>query len=160
MRATLRVALLAAVLTAGCAEKIDLTTGLQVQDITTGWYSLGIVDGQTKVVPMIRFTLKNISTETLKSLQVNAVFRQAAEPPQEWGSGYLTVVKSEGLAPGATTAPITLQSPKGYTGTETPAEMLRNSKFIDGNVDLLAKYSSGTWQSVAKQPIDRTLLTQ
>jgi hypothetical protein len=161
MRAPLLAALLAAMVAAGCAaEKIDLTKGLQVLDVATGWHDMGIVDGQHKIVPVITFKLKNVSDITLKSLQVNAVFRQTAEPPQDWGSGYLTVVKSEGLAPGATTNEIRLQAPKGYTGEEAPLVMMKNSKFIDGNVDVLAKYSSGQWQSVHKQPVDRALLTQ
>jgi hypothetical protein len=161
MRATLSVTLLAVILAAGCGgEKIDLTTGLQVLDVTTGWRHLGEVDGQTKLVPTITFKLKNVSSETLKSLQVNAVFRQAAEHPEDFGSGYQTVVKSEGLEAGATTRAITLESANGYTGTETPVEMMKNSRWVDGTVDLLAKYSSGSWQSVLKQPVDRTLISQ
>jgi hypothetical protein len=159
MRALLCLALAAAA-TAGCGPKVDLTSGLQVLDVTTGWHDAGVVDGQNKIVPVVTFTLKNVSEETLKSLQVNAVFRRATDPPEDWGSGYLTVVKSEGLAPDATTNPITLQSPKGYTGSEAPAEMLKNSQFIDGTVDLLAKYSSGQWQSIDKRPVERTLLAQ
>jgi hypothetical protein len=161
MRAPLLAALLAALVAAGCAgEKIDLTQGLQVLDVATGWHDMGIVDGQHKIVPVITFKLKNVSDTTLRSMQVNAVFRQAKEPPTEWGSGYMTVVKSEGLAPGATTNAIRLQSPRGYTGEEAPLVMMKNSNFVDGTVDLLAKYSSGQWQSIEKRPIDRTLLSQ
>jgi hypothetical protein len=160
MRATLCLALLAAIAAASCAPTVDLTAGLQVLDSSTGWRNAGPVDGQNKIVPTITFTLKNVSGETLKSLQVNAVFRRSTDPPEEWGSGYMTVVKSEGLAPGAATPPITLESPKGYTSADSPVEMLHNKAFIDGNVDLLAKYSSGQWQSIAKLTVAREIITR
>ena len=44
--------------------------GLQVQDVSTGWFDAGIVNGQNKLVPSITFRLKNISDQKLVVLQV------------------------------------------------------------------------------------------
>ena len=59
---------------------------------------------------------------------------------EEWGSGFLTVVGSEGLAPGVTTPTLTIRSQNGYTGADqTREDMLHNSQFVDAEVELFAK---------------------
>src|ERR1700681_4313140 len=94
-----------ALLLSGCSPTVDLTKGVQIQIVASGWLDAGIVDGKNKIVPAVSFTLKNVSDQTLVSLQVNGVFRRTSEK-EEWGSGLLTAAGSSGLAPGATTAPL------------------------------------------------------
>jgi hypothetical protein len=161
MRAPARLLLfLALVSFAACGPTVDLSKGLQVNLITTGWYDLGIVNGQNKLVPSATFTLKNVSDQKLSSLQLNALFRRVNEN-EEWGSGFMTVVGSEGLAPGATTAPITIRSQLGYTGSDqSRQEMLQNSHFVDAKMELFAKYGSTQWVRVGTFPISRQLLTK
>jgi len=154
------VLLLAFVSSAGCGPTVDLTKGLQVNMLNTGWFDLGIVNGQTKLVPSATFTLKNLSDQKLVALQLNALFRRVNEN-EEWGSGFLTVVGSEGLAPGATTAPITIRSQLGYTGSDqSRQEMLQNSHFVDAKMELFAKYASIQWVRIGTYPISRELLTK
>ena len=86
--------------------------GLQVLDVSTGWFDAGLVNGQNKLVPTISFKLKNISDQKLSVLQVNVLFKQINDP-KEWGNGFLTVVGSSGLAPGATTEMLTIKSNLG-----------------------------------------------
>jgi len=157
MRALIRVGVLLAMTTAGCTPTVDLTTGLEILDTSTGWYDAGVVSGQNKLVPSVSFKLKNLSDQNLVVLQVNAIFRRGTET-DEWGSGFGTAVGGEGLAPGATTETITLNSTRGYTGTETISEMLQNSQFIDAKVNLFAKYGSISWTPVAEMPIERVLI--
>jgi hypothetical protein len=161
MRAPARLLLLLALVSsAACGPTVDLGKGLQVNLITTGWYDLGIVNGQNKLVPSATFTLKNVSDQTLSSLQLNALFRRVNEN-EEWGSGFMTVVGSEGLAPGATTPPITIRSQLGYTGSDqSRQEMLQNSHFVDAKMELFAKYASTQWVRVGTFPITRQLLTK
>jgi hypothetical protein len=161
MRALVRFLLLVAVVSsAACAPKVDLTKGLQVDISNTGWFDLGIVNGQNKLVPTVTFTLKNLSDQKLAAVQINALFRRVNEN-EEWGSGFVTVVGSAGLAPGATTAPITVRSQLGYTGTDqSRQEMLQNSHFVDAKVELFAKYGSVQWVKVGTYPITRQLLTK
>ena len=64
-------------------------------DVSTGWFDAGIVDGQNKLVPTVTFTLKNVSDQKLRVLQVNALFRRVTEN-DEWGSGLVTVAGSDG----------------------------------------------------------------
>jgi hypothetical protein len=161
MRFWLRAALaglLFAVTSAACAPDVDLKTGLQILDVSTGWFDAGIVNGQNKLVPAISFKLKNVSTQKLSVIQVNVLFKRINDPA-EWGSGFVTVVGSQGLAPGATTETVTVKSNLGYTGSDqTRQEMLQNSHFVDARAEFSAKYGSVQWARLAEIPITRTLI--
>ena len=71
MRASVRrLLLLAIVSSAACGPTVDLTKGLEVTIVNSGWYDLGIVNGQTKLVPTVVFTLHNVSDQKLVTLQL------------------------------------------------------------------------------------------
>jgi hypothetical protein len=160
MRASLRLAVcLVAVVCAGCGPTVDLSTALQVVDVSSGWRDTGMVNGQNKLVPSVTFKLKNTSDQPLPVLQMNVLFRRVNEDT-EWGSGFVTVAGSEGLAPGATSQPLIVHSQLGYTGTDPRQQMLTNSLFIDAKVQLFAKYASTQWVKVGEYPVTRTLLSQ
>ena len=128
------------------AQPDPLRGSVLCEDIDLGVHEtgddVGIVNGQNKLVPSITVKLSNVSDQKLKVLQVNALFRRVTEP-DEWGSGFLNVKSadgSDGLAPGASTDPLTIRSALGYTGAEqSRQEMLRNSHFVDAKVDLFAR---------------------
>ena len=152
-------ALLLAASSAACAPDVDLTKGLQIVDVSTGWFDAGIVNGQNKLVPAMSFKLKNVSNQKLSVIQVNVLFKQVNNPA-EWGSGFITVVGSKGLEPGATTEKLMVKSNLGYTGSDqTRQEMLQNSHFIDARAEFSAKYGSVQWARLAEFPITRTLIT-
>ena len=88
------------VASARCGPTVDLSKGLQVLDVSTGWFDAGIVDGQNKLVPSISLRVKNNSNQTLHTLQVNTLFRHG-DDKDEWGSAFLTAAGTSGLAPGA-----------------------------------------------------------
>src|SRR5476651_1221430 len=141
----------------GCGPIVDLTKGLQVEIVSSGWFDAGIFDRKNKLFPSVSFKLKNVSTQKLPVLQINALFHRVGET-DEWGSGFLTAVGSEGLAPGAETAVLTIRSQLGYTGTESRDEMFKNSRFVDATVDLLGKYGSTQWTRLGQYPIARQLI--
>jgi hypothetical protein len=157
MRALLRLPLmLGAVVSLGCGPTVDLSKALQITEVATGWHDAGIVEGKNKLVPAVRFRLKNTSDQKLTTLQVNALFRRVSEP-DEWGSGYLKVTGSEGLAAGASSDALTINSQLGYTGVESRADLLKNSLFVDAKVEIFAKYASTQWTRVGEFPIARQL---
>lgn len=153
------VTLLVLLASAGCGPTVDLTKGLQILDVSSGWRDAGIVNGQNKLVPFVSFKLKNLSDQTLVSLQINGLFRRVAEK-DEWGSGFISAAGSDGLAPGATTATLTIKSHLGYTGIEPRQDMLHNSHFVDAKVELSAKYGSIQWTRVGEFPVARQLVTE
>jgi hypothetical protein len=150
--------LIAAISASACAKPVDLTKGLRVENVVTGWFDAGIVDGENKIVPSIAFTVTNASDQTLRTLQVNALFHRVNEPKDEWGSNFVVAAGSAGLAPGAATAVLTLKSPLGYKGTDPRETLLSNSQFVDATVDLFAKYGSVQWTKVGQFPITRRLI--
>jgi hypothetical protein len=147
----------AALVAAGCSEPIDLAQNLEVIDVTTGWYDEGVVNGMNKLVPSVTFKFKNNSGETLNVLQSNVKFTRVSEDT-EWSTAYVKVTGSEGLAPGATSRTQVVHAEKGYTGTETRAQMMANSQFVDGLVEIFAKYGSTLWVSVGRFPIERRVI--
>jgi len=160
MRLRLRACLAGLLLTTSvaCAPDVDLKKGLVIQDVATGWFDAGIVNGQNKLVPAISFKLKNVSDQKLKVIQVNVLFKRINDPA-EWGSGFVTVVGSAGLAPGAVTETVLVKSNLGYTGSDqTRQEMLQNSQFIDARAEFSAKYGSIQWARLAEFPVTRTLI--
>lgn len=161
MRACVRLLLLLTIVSSvACGPTVDLTKGLQVTIINSGWYDLGIVNGQNKLVPTVTVTLHNVSDQKLVTLQINALFRRLSENT-EWGSGFLTVAGSQGLAPGVTTAPIAIKSHLGYTGSDqSRQEMLQNAHFVDAKVELFGKYGSTQWVRLGSYPITRQLLAK
>jgi hypothetical protein len=159
MRATLCLTLLLAFAGSACGPKIDLKSALQIENVSTGWSDAGIVNGQNKLVPTVTFSFKNTSTESISTLQGNVIFRRVGEQ-EEWGSGFIRVAGSEGLAAGATSQPLTVKSQLGYTGTEPRQQMLANKSFVDARAQVFAKYGSGQWTLIGEFPIERKLLTQ
>jgi hypothetical protein len=158
MRALARSALLLALASAACGPNVDLTTALQLDVLETGWFDAGIVNGQNKLVPAARVSVKNNSDQKLVQLQLNAIFRRVADT-EEWGSAFLTAAASEGLAPGATAGPFLLKSQNGYTGADqSRQDMLDNSQFVGAKVQLFAKYGSVQWVRKGEYPIERKLI--
>jgi hypothetical protein len=147
----------AALSASACSAGADVATAIEVTDVSTGWHDAGIVNGQNKLVPSVTFKLKNISSEPVTTLQANVLFHRI-NSPEEWGNGFLRVAGSEGLAPGATTDPLTVKSDLGYTGSETRVDMLKNSQFVDAKVRILAKAGSNYWHPLGEYQIERRLL--
>jgi hypothetical protein len=160
LRAPVRLLLLLALVSfAGCGPTVDLTKGLQVSIVDSGWYDLGIVNGQNKLVPSVTFKFKNVSDQKLDILQANVVFRRVTED-KEWGSSFVKITGSEGLAPGATSESQTVKSQLGYTGSEPRQQMLANAQFVDAKIQVFAKYGSTQWQKVGEFAVPRTLISK
>ena len=152
------LALLAGSIAAGCAENVDIKQALQVGDVVTGYYDLGIVAGKNKLVPSISFRIKNTADTSVSSVQLNAVFKVIGDE-EELGSAYVRGIDARGLAPGAMSEPFVLRSSLGYTGEQPRAQMLQHKDFRDVQVELFAKHSSEQWAKIAEFKVERQLLT-
>lgn len=141
-----------------CGPAGDVSKEVRVQAVSSGWVDEGLVHGKKKLVPTLSVTLKNASGRKLTMLQMNALFHRVGDE-DEWGTGFVTVVGSEGLAPGSVTA-VSVKSQLGYTGTESGQAMLANSHFVDARVDLFARYGSTQWTRLGQYPVSRQLLAR
>jgi hypothetical protein len=153
--------LLVFTLTAALAacESREVEKVLKVTDVDTGWYDVGVVNGENKLVPSVTFHLQNVSAESIENVQINAVFRRMNEE-ESWGDRLIRGVGSDGLAAGATGRALVVRNERGYTGSEPRLQMLKHSQFIDAKVDLFARHGSRTWAKIGEFPIERKLLTE
>jgi len=151
-----------AVALAGCGgSDVDPKRDLQVSDLTTGWFDAGIVEGgMNKLVPTIAFRLKNVSSSSIDTVQVNSVFLLVSGAEKELGSASARAVDARGLGAGDATSPIVLRAHRGYTGAQPRSEMLQHRLFVDATVNLFVKHRAGGWVKLGDYPIRRTLLTQ
>jgi hypothetical protein len=183
-----RVALgvaLTTVLAGSACTPLNVQVALDVTGVTTGWLDVGFDDlGRNKLVPTISFSLRNVSEQRLRTLQLNGVFRRCqvlyagqpepeepVSPPdeaagtclgedQEWGSALVRAVGREGVIPGDGLGPFTMESGLGYTGEQSLAEMLDHRDFVDVKIELFVKHRAEQWAKLGEFPIARQLLTQ
>ena len=151
-------ALALAVALAACQSR-EVEKVLKVTDVDTGWYDVGVVNGENKLVPTVSFHLQNVSAESIENVQINAVFRRINEE-ESWGDRLIRGVGSDGLAAGAIGKALVVRNERGYTGSEPRLQMLKHSQFIDAKVDLFARHGSRTWAKIGEFPIERKLLTE
>jgi hypothetical protein len=149
-----------ALLSAASCNRVNPTTVLEPIDVVTGWYDVGVQpDGKNKLVPSISLRLRNKSSEPIRSVQINAVFRRVGEE-EMWGEHFGWAIQREPLQPGETTEPLVLRSQLGYTGEQSRAEMLENKEFVDAKVEIFLKQGSQVWAKLAEFQVARELLTQ
>jgi hypothetical protein len=143
----------------GSSAQQPITKLVEPVNVKTGWFDAGVENGMNKLVPTIMLTLKNVSTEPVGNLQLNAVIRRTGET-EEWGGAFMKVIGTDGIAPAAATKPIVLRSNLGYTSIEPRAQMLKNRQFVDAQVQVFAKHGGNQWVKLGEWPIARELLTQ
>jgi hypothetical protein len=151
---------LAAALSVSCGASEAAVAALEPIDVVTGWYDDGIVEGQkNKLVPSVTLKLRNKSDQSVRSIQINAIFRRVGEQ-EMWGEYFGWAIRGEPLAAGATTNQLVMRSMLGYTGEQPRMQMLQNTNFIDAKVEIYLKQGSRVWAKLAEYPIQRQLLTQ
>ena len=159
MSTRLTACLVSALLVTGCGAR-EVEKDLSITDVHTGWYDLGIVNGQNKLVPSISLKLKNVSPEQISRVQLNAVFKRLDGENKEWDAHFVRGIGPDGLAPGAKGDELVLRSERGYTGDQSRLQMLQNKAFVDAKVEIFGKHGSRFWVKLGEFKIDRQLLTE
>jgi hypothetical protein len=154
------IVLLASVVSTSCGASDAAIASLEPLDVVTGWFDAGIVEGgKNKLVPSVSLKLRNKSDESIRSVQVNAIFRRVGEQ-EMWGEYFGWAIPREPLPAGATTNALVMRSALGYTGDQPRMQMLQNKEFVDAKVEIYLKQGSRVWAKLAEYPIQRQLLTQ
>jgi len=154
---TALAACMAVLLAGACGKPVDLKQGIQVTDVSSGWFDAGIQNGKNKLVPSVTFKLKKNGDVNLSSISLNLTFI-FIDTQEHADDVFVQSVAFEG----AETAPIVVRSQWGYTGDppQTRADMLKNSYFRDMEVAIFAKQSSSQWVELQRVKIARQLLTE
>ena len=149
----------AAALSVSCGASEAAIAALEPIDVVTGWFDDGIVEGRkNKLVPSVTLKLRNKSDQSVRSIQINAIFRRVGEQ-EMWGEYFGWAIRGEPLAAGATTNQLVMRSTLGYTGEQPRMQMLQNTNFVDAKVEIYLKQGSRVWAKLAEYPIQRQLLT-
>ena len=151
--------LFGALAVAGCGAPLDVPASLRLTQVSSGWFDAGLDSlGRNKLVPSVSFRLANTTADTIRFVQLNAVFRRQGEE-EEWGTAYAKAFGTEGLAAGqATDVVFRLESPRGYTGEQAQPEMLAHHGFVDVTMDLFVKHRSSQWVRLDTIEVGRQLL--
>jgi hypothetical protein len=159
-RACAVAALVLSVGAAGCgAPDVDVAKVVKVAELTTGWFDVGIVDGQNKLVPSAVVTVTNTGTEKLSGLQIFVVFRFIGET-EELGSGLFVLRGDDALAPSANSKPLNVRANWGFSGLQPRAQMLMHSQFKDARVEVFAKFGAKPFVKIGEAQVVRQLLTK
>jgi len=150
----------AAAVSASCGASEAAVASLEPIEVVTGWFDDGIIEGgKNKLVPSVTLKLRNKGSDSIRSIQINAIFRRVGEQ-EMWGEYFGWAIRGEPLAAGATTNTMVMRSALGYTGEQPRMQMLQNQNFVDAKVEIYLKQGSRVWAKLAEYPIQRQLLTQ
>ena len=157
---SLRSAVVASLMTAvlaGCGKPVDLKQTIEVTDVTSGWFDVGVVNGKNKLVPSVSFKLRKKADVELSNIALNMVFKRQGED-----GSYDDVFLQRVAFEGPETPVITVRAENGYTADppQTRADMLKNSFFRDVAVQIFAKQSSTQWIELQRVDVLRQVLTQ
>ena len=140
-----------------CAAKVNLTTGLEVTEVLTGFYDAGLKDGWNYLKPSMTFRLKNKAQEEIGPIQLTVAFWRDGDDG-EWDSHIIRAIRGEGLAVGASTEPIVARSPNvGFKLEGARADFFNHSAFTDVEARLFAS-QAGNIYPLGTFKIDRVII--
>jgi len=146
---------LAALSLAGCRTH-DPAKELSLGGIETYWVVDSPREGQNFIAPVVRFRLKNISTQTIGSVQARARF-PAPGQEESWGSIQEQVSTwTRPLEPGKE-AVVTVRSAGRYQSSAAPEDMLRSSGFRDPSVEIFVRIGSSYWARLGAGKVERRI---
>lgn len=143
-----------------CARPVNLSTDIQVTEVTTGWYDAGIDPATTwnHLVPTITFSLRNVTDRPIAGVQLTVSFWPDGADG-EVGDKLIRGIGDDGLAPGAQTAPLTVRSDTGYNLQGARADLFTHGSFKDWTIKLFAK-RGGRIVPIGEHKVERRLILQ
>lgn len=143
----------------GCAQ-VDLATVFTMEELSSGYYDAGVTElGANKLVPSLTFRLKNVSAESINSVDLVVFFWGTEfEEPKELDEIILRAIGSDGLAPSAATEPIVIRSKQGFAlEQQARSELFNHRLFRDVTAKVFLK-RGGRLVPFGEYTIERRLL--
>ena len=136
---------------------VDLASSVRVEDVSGGWLETDAADGATRLLPIVSFQLRNVSSAPLASVQVNVMFRRMRDQAA-WSDVFRRAVTSSALASGTSTDAIVVRAPVGYTSDEAATQLLSHSRFVDTAVAIYARHGSDGWTYLGEFQLPRQIV--
>jgi hypothetical protein len=129
---------------------------LLVSEVSTYWIVDNPQQGQNYIAPAVRFRLKNISRQTLGSVQARARF-PAPNQEEAWGSIQEQVSTwKRPLEPGRDVL-VTVRSVGRYHAEADPEDLLRSPGFKDPRVEVFVRIGASEWAMMAEAKVERRI---
>jgi hypothetical protein len=143
----------------GCTGNVNLTEALEITDVLTGWYDNGVTaDGKNHLLPSITFRVKNKSARSISSVEIDTAFwQEGADGENE--SVLVRAIGGQPLAAGASTEPLTVRAPHGYTLEGARAEFFANRLFKDFVIKLFGKRGGRIFR-LGEYKVERRIIPQ
>jgi hypothetical protein len=143
----------------GCTGNVNLAEALEITDVLTGWYDNGVTaDGKNHLLPSITFRVKNKSAQPLSSVEIDVAFWQDGADGEN-DSLLVRAIGGEPLAAGASTEPLTVRAPHGYTLEGARADFFANRLFRDFTIKLFGK-RGGKIYRLGEFKVERRVIPQ
>lgn len=143
---------------AGCGAAPELDKVVTIAESQSGYVDLGIVNGQTKLVPSATIRVKNTGTTPLNGFQLSASFWRTGEDGQK-DETQLPHLVAKDLAPGAVSDPIVIRANFGYSLAGARADFFSHSLFVDFSIKIFGK-TAGRIYRIGEVKVDRRILAK
>lgn len=154
-RTTAGLALVLALGVVGC-RRHDAARELELSGLETYWIVDSPRQGQNYIAPVVRFRLKNVSSEPLGSVQARAKF-PAPDQEEAWGSIQEQVSTwRRPIEPGKDTL-VTVRSAGRYQSPADPEDILRSPGFKDPRVEVFVRIGASEWALLAQANVERRI---
>ncbi len=140
----------------GCGPAVALDKSVQLVDVHSGYVDLGIVNGETKLVPSATVRVQNTGASTLSGFQLSAAFWRVGDDGQK-DELLLPHLVATDLAPGATSDPIVIRANYGYTLEGARADFFKHSMFVDFTIKVFGKVN-GRLYKIGEVSVERKIL--
>jgi len=155
-RALAACAALALPAAAGCRSH-DASRELAVSDVQTYWIVDSPQAGENYVAPAVRFRLKNVSSETLGSVQARARFPAPDQGEEPWGSIQEQVSTWQRPLLAGKEAVVTVRSAGRYHAKAEPEAILHSPAFKDPRVEIYVRIGSSNWAKLGEGAVERRI---
>jgi hypothetical protein len=146
---------------AACGPAPDLSASLKPVDMISGYYDDGVVRdglmaGYNHLVPSVTFKLRNEGTVPISSVQLLVSF-WADGSDGEADSKDVLGIGSDALAPGASTAPITVRASVGFNLEAARAQLFDQPRYKDFTAKIFGK-RGGRIYRLGEFKLDRQII--
>ncbi len=129
---------------------------LRVSDVETYWVLDPSRTEKSFLAPAVRFTVENISDETLLVVDATAAFyREGVQDP--WGSGFSRLTEGrKDLAPGARVK-VTMSSDARYTLEGEPENAFTHPTFTSVKLKFFLKVGTSRWVEFGEAAVENVI---
>ena len=143
---------------AGCGADVPLDKSVELVVNETGYTDLGIVNGETRLVPTATLQVKNIGASAMAGFQISATFWPAGRDGAT-DEVILQGLVAKSLAPAALSDPIVLRANFGFKLEGARADFFAHSGFADFTIKVLGKVN-GRMYRLGDVKVDRKILAK